>query len=233
MIVGKEVDDVNIRMPKDVHDTGNYVPTFNVYLTAIVRDPEGKIIKVHRQKSHSPTANFMALFLPYTYFTENNVSLTITNATGGTCTFSPALSNTAQDIPYPSTGKNYPTYILMMQVGSGSQSNPYSAYSLAAPIANGSGAGQLVYQPVVPPSQIIVNDSSAYFYITQTYNNISGSTVTITEVGILLSLTIAIYNTTGSTNCGNVLVWYDTFSSPISVPNGGSVTIYYTFSISS
>jgi hypothetical protein len=230
-MIGKGAEDINIRMPEDAGDMGNYVPTFNAYLTAIVRDSEGKIIKVHRQKSHSPTANFIGLFLPISFFSTNNTSFTITKATGGTCTYNPALSNTAYDIPYPSTDVNYPVYIVMIQVGSGQQSDPFSAYSLAAPIANGSGGGQLVYQPVVLPSQIVLNGNTAYFYITQTYNNLSGTTITITEVGILLNLTLAIYNTTGSNKCGNILVWYDALSSAISVPNGGSVTIYYTFMV--
>jgi len=229
MMVGKEVEDINIRMPEDVHDTGSHVPIFNAYLTAIVRDSKGKIIKVHRQKSHSPTANFMALFLPISYFSTNNVSLTITNVTGGTCTYQPGLGGSPQDIVYPNIANNLNTYIVMIQVGSGQQSNPYTATALAAPIANGSGAGQLVYQPVVPPSTITINGNTAYFYITQTYNNISGGTVTITEVGIILELQIATYQNTASTNCGNILVWYDVLSSPISVPNNGSVTIYYTF----
>jgi len=230
-MVSKGAEDINIRMPEDARDTGNYVPTFNAYLTAIVRDSKGKIIEVRRQKSHSPTANFIGLFLPTSFFSTNNTSFTITNATGGTCSYSPALSNTAYDIPYPSSDVNYQVYIVMIQVGSGQQSNPFSAYSLAAPIANGSGGGQLVYQSVVPPSQIMLNGNTAYFYITQTFNNLSGSTITITEAGIFLNLTLAIYNTTGKTSCGNILVWYDVFSPSISVPNGGSVTIYYTFTI--
>ena len=229
MMVGKDVDDVNIRMPEDAYDIGNHVPTFNAYLIAVVRDSEGKVIKVHRQRSHSPTANFIGLFLPISYFSTNNVSFTITNATGGTCTYKPGLGSSPQDIAYPNTAYNHNTYIVMIQVGSGQQSNPYTATALAAPIANGSGAGQLVYQPVTPPSNITINGNTAYFYITQTYNNLSGGTVTITEVGIILELQVVTYTNTSSTNCGNMLVWYDVLSSPISVPNAGSVTIYYTF----
>jgi len=231
MMVGKEVDDVNIRMPEDAYDTGNHVPTFNAYLIAVVRDSEGKIIKVHRQRSHSPTANFIGLFLPISYFSTNNVSFTITNVTGGTCTYKPGLGGNPQDIVYPNTANNLNTYIVMIQVGSGQQSNPYTATALAAPIANGSGAGQLVYQPVTPPSSIAINGNTAYFYITQTYNNISGGTVTITEVGIILYLITAVYNTSHYTMCNNLLVWYDVLSSAISVPNAGSVTIYYTFTV--
>jgi len=119
----------------------------------------------------------------------------------------------------------------MIQVGSGQQSNPYTATALAAPIANGSGAGQLVYKSAVLPQSISINGNTAYFYVTQSFNNISGGTVTITEVGLLLQVQLTNYNATSTTNCGQVLVWYDVLSSPISVPNAGSVTIYYTFTV--
>jgi len=78
MMIGRGFEDVNVKMPDDTFDASSHEPTFNVYLTAVVRDSEGKIIKVHRQRSHSPTANFIALFLPLSYFTSNNVSATIT-----------------------------------------------------------------------------------------------------------------------------------------------------------
>jgi len=233
MIVGKEIDDVNVKIPNDAFNAGDHEPTFNVYLTAIVRDSEGRIIRVHRQRSHSPTANFIALFLPLSYFTSNNVSATITNATGGAVSFSVATGSNGISIPYPNNNSsgNEPSYFLMIQVGSGSQSNPYSAYSLAAPIANGSGAGQLAYGSITLPTSIALNGNTAYFYITQTYNNISGGTVTITEVGIVIYLQLANYTNTTVDTVGNTLLWYDVLSSPISVPNAGSVTIYYTFTV--
>jgi len=106
MMIGKEFEDVNIRMPEDAYDIGKDTPTFNAYLTAVVRDSEGKIIKVHRQRSHSPTANFIALFLPLSYFTSNNVSATITNASGSTYSFSQALGSSGISIPYPNTNSS-------------------------------------------------------------------------------------------------------------------------------
>jgi len=230
-MVGKEADDINIGMPEDAYDIGNHIPTFSAYLMAIVRDSEGKIIKVHTQRSHSPTANFIGLFLPTSYFATNNVSFTITNTGGTKCNYQPAPQPNILDITYPNNQKNYSTYLVMIQVGSGSQPNQYNAYSLAAPIANGSGPGQLIYQPVSLPSTIMLRGNTAYFYITQTYNNMSGSTITITEVGIILELQLVINSTLNQSNCGNILVWYDVFSSPISVPNAGSVTIYYTFTV--
>jgi len=231
MMIGEKVEDIDIRMPEDAYNTGNHIPTFSAYLIAIVRDSKGNIIRVHRQRSHSPTANFIGLFLPVSYFSTNNVSFTITNATGGTCSYKAGTGNNYQDIGYPSNVQNFSTKIDMIQVGSGQQSNSYTATALAAPIANGSGAGQLVYQSVTPPSTIALNGNTAYFYITQAYNNNSGGTVTITEVGIILALQVTNINVSSYSNCGQILVWYDVLSSPISVPNAGSVTIYYTFTV--
>jgi len=231
MMIGKMVDDIDVRMPEDVHDVGKHIPTLNAYLIVVVRDSRGNIVKVHRQRSHSPTANFIGLFLPIAYFSSNNTSYTITNATGGTCIYLPNVASNAQCISYPNVATNVQTYLVTIQVGSGQQSNPYTAIALAAPIANGSGAGQLIYESAVLPQSISINGSTAYFYITQSFNNISGGTVTITEVGLLLQVQLTNYNATATTNCGQVLVWYDVLSSPISVPNAGSVTIYYTFTV--
>jgi len=231
MMVSKGIEDIDIRMPRDAYNTGNDIPTFNAYLTAIVRDSEGKVVKVHRQRSRSPTANFILLMLPLIYFTNTASSVTIKNTGGSTFSYQPGIGARVQTISYPNSSLFRPTYLAMIQVGSGAQSNPYAAYSLASPIANGSGTGQLVYGQPSIPSNIIVSGSSASFYISQTYNNNSGGAITITEVGIILYITLTSAYGTDVTTIGNVLVWYDVLSSPISVPNGGSVTIYYTFTV--
>jgi hypothetical protein len=230
-MINKGIDDIDIDMPKDVYDTGKQVPTFNAYLTAVVRDSESRVIKIHRQRSRSPTANFILLMLPLAYFVNTNSSVAIKNTGGSAISYQPGMSNLAFDISYPNSANNYPTYLLMIQVGSGTQSNPYSAYSLASPIANGSGAGQLVYGQPSIPSNITVSGSEAYFTISQTFNNSSGSTITITEVGIIVNIQAVTSYASSQANFGSVLIWYDTLSSPISVPNGGSVTIYYTFMV--
>jgi len=231
MMVGKGIEDININMPRDAYDIGKDTPTFRAYLTIVVKDSEGKVVKVHRQRSHSPTANFIGLMIPLTYFNVTGNSYTIETTGGSTYNYKPAINVSAQCISYPNSAYNYPSYIVMIQVGSGQQSNPYTAYSLAAPIANGSGQGQLVYGQPSVPSNITVSGSSAYFIISQTFNNSSGSAITITEVGIVVNIQTISSNGANSTNFGNVLVWYDVLSSSISVPNGGSVTIYYTFMV--
>jgi len=232
-MIGEGIKSIDVDMPKDVYDTNKQIPTFNAYLTIIVRDSEGKIIRVHKQQSHSPTANFMWLLLPLTYYKNTGNTFTITNTGGGTCSYQ--LGNTSINtyISYPNSyyNTNQTTNLVMIQVGSGSQSNPYNAHSLAAPIANGSGTGQLIYGTPSTSSNITASGASAYFYITQAFNNQTSGTITITEVGILLMITLINYGISSASNCGNVLMWYDVLSSSISVPAGGSVTITYTFTV--
>jgi hypothetical protein len=232
MMVSEGIKDINIKMPEDAYDNRKDTPTFNAYLVIIVKDSNGKVIQVHRQRSHSPTANFMGLILPVIYFTETGGSYTLTNTAGGTCSYQPSFTNATNNISYPNSGGfNYPTYLVMIQVGSGQQSNPYNAFVLAAPITNGTGAGQLVYGYPSVPSGVAVSGSSANLYIVQTLSNNSGNTINITEVGIVVQVQLANQPASSYTNCGQLLVWYDVLSSPISVPNGGSITIYYTFTV--
>jgi hypothetical protein len=231
MMVGKGINDIDINIPNDAYDTGKSIPTFRAYLIAIVRDSTGKAIKVHKQRSHSPTTNFIGLLLPLIWFNNTGNSITITNVTGGTCSYKPSLQYNVAAISYPNTVYNLSTYLAMIQVGSGTQSNPSSATKLAAPIPNGSGSGQLIYGSVSIPDTVSVSGSSAYFYISQAYSNQSGATITVTEVGIIVYVRTVSSASNVTANCGQVLVWYDALSSSISIPNGGSLTIYYTFTV--
>lgn len=232
MMIDKGNNDIDVDIPNDAYDTGKDIPTFGAYLIAIVRDSTGKVINVHKQKSHSPTANFIGLLLPLSWFNNTGSSYTITNVASGTCSYKPGIGSSPPGIAYPSTANNYPVYIVTIQVGSGSQPNPSSAITLAAPISNGSGSGQLLYYPASLPASVIVSGSSAYFYISQEYTNQSGATITVTEVGIILQLTLADSSASSTPNCGNILIWYDVLSSSVSIPNGGSLTLYYTFTAS-
>ena len=231
MMIGKDVSDISVKVPEDTYDTGKHIPTFSAYLTAIVRDSTGRIVRVHRQRSHSPTANFIGLLLPLNWYTANSKGFTLTNTSNGTCTYQPSSSSNTYRISYPNVASNYNTYLVMIQVGSGQQTNPFNAYSLASPIANGSGAGQLIYSPPSVSSMATVSGSSAYFIIEQTFTNQTSGAINITEVGIITQVQTACVYPLGSTNCGQLLVWYDTLSSAISVPAGYSVTIAYTFTV--
>jgi hypothetical protein len=231
MMVGKGINDIDINVPSDAYNTRKDIPTFNAYLTVVVRDSEGKVINVHRQRSHSPTANFISVMLPITYFSSTGNTTPVTNTGGTTSVFSVCFGNGCYGIAYPNSGTNKVTYLYMIQVGSGMQSNPYNAHNLASPIANGSGTGQLNYGQPSLPASISVSGSSAYFTVSQTAVNNSGSTIAISEVGIITYILTVTENGGVWNTFGQVLVWYDVLSSSISIPNGGSLTIYYTFTV--
>ena len=226
MMVGKTVDDMYMGMlPEDAYPSDKDQPTFKAYLTVVVRDASGNIVKVHKQWSHSPTANFMSIMLPRTYYNNTGQGPPITSTDGTTNYYH---QNTFP-LYYPNSSGNCPTYLYGIQVGGGSQTNPYGATNLASPIANGSGAGQLVYGQASVSLSPTVSGNSVYFYISQTFNNSSGGTITITEVGIFVNMCLLFTN--GANGSGTYLMWYDVLSSPISVPNGGSIAIYYTFTV--
>jgi hypothetical protein len=231
MMVGKGIEDIDISMPKDAYDTGKHTPTFSAYLTIIVRDSKGRVVNIHRQRSHSPTANFIGLLLPLNWFTFTGQAFTLTNTSDSTYSYKPGLGATIPGISYPNNEYNHPNYLAMIQVGSGARSNPFNAYSLASPIANGSGIGQLVYGTPSVSNTITASGNSAYFVIEQTFSNQTSSTISITEVGIITYLYFVDAGNNYPTNLGNTLIWYDVLSSAISVPAGGSVTIYYTFTV--
>ena len=227
MMVGEDIGNPSIEIPRDAYYNGKDLPTFSAYLTIVVRDKDGKVTKIHRQRSHSPTSNFIYLLLPTSYYNMTGQTVTITNINGT----SNSWATFKGPISYPNTATNNPSYLLMIQVGSGQQANPATATKLAAPISNGSGAGQLVYGQSSVSTNLTTSGSSAYFYISQALNNLSGATITITEVGIVTQIQVNGPGCGYTVNLGPLLMWYDVLSSPISVSNGGSVTIYYTFTV--
>ena len=234
MMISSKVDyDIsNLYIPKDSKEDIDIQKSFNATLTIIVRDKDGKVIKRYKQKSHSPTANFIGIMLPATYYATTGSSWTYTTTSNSTFSYGISMTSPYFGIIYPNNGSygSNGDYLINILVGSGSQSNSYSAYNLALPIANGSGTGQLLYSTPSIPTGITINGNQAYFIVSQSYTNQSGGTVNITEVGIIINLYAN--GVGGSVSySGNVLVWYDALSSPISVSNGQSVVIYYTFSV--
>jgi len=232
MMVGRKVDyDINdLYIHKDGKGDIDYQKSFNAFLTIIVRDNDGKIIRKYKQKSHSPTANFIGLMLPLTWYLTTGNSWSIVNTSNTTYSYAPSIPIPGFGIGYPCNGTNHNDYIVNILVGSGSSSNPYNAYNLNAPISNGSGTGQLLYSSISIPTGITINGNQAYFIISQSLANQSGTTITISEVGIITYLNFTNMDS-NTTTPGSSLVWYDVLSSPISIANGQSVVIYYTFSV--
>jgi len=185
-------------------------------IIAIVRDSNGKIIDKREQKMKSLTQYYLALMSIPILGTYSGVSSTT------------ATSILVNVLRLPSTqGTNCSGAIdfdMSIKLGSGTQSFSPTLTSLSAPISNGTGTGQLIYYS---PSFFYTNNSISLLIIV---SNSSGNTITVSEIGLMGTIYI-IYNTS-SVSTYNYLLSYDIFSSPISIPNGGSASfqIIITFS---
>ena len=166
----------------------------DAYITIEVKDKNGNIIKRHKQRSHSFVKNFLSE-LEYLF--------------------------SASFVP-PETYKSSLGYSTGVQLGTGTTPPSPQDTALSDPIANGTGAGQMVYPSSPTFSSIIVNGNTSTFTITSSITNESGSPITVTEVGLLAQ--------SGAPFTG--LLTHDLLSSPITVPNNTAISIIYTISVS-
>jgi len=220
MVTSSIVDEEDIGKLITSDDLPNEPPMLRAYIEATVYNKEGHVIQHHRQPMRSLTQYFLALMsipLIGTYQSSSSASATslLVNILGLPSRYSVSLGTA-------SIGWDW-----SIQLGSGTQTFSLSLNSLAAPISNGTGAGQLSYSST---NVVLIGSVIA---ISVTVINYTSNTINITEIG--LWSTIGIYYTTG-TACGGAtyskLLSYDTFSTIIAVPAGATAMfqIELTFS---
>jgi hypothetical protein len=193
-------------------DPSNEQPVFRAYIEAKVYDKEGHIIQYHRQPMRSLTQYFLAFI---------SALLVGTFRLEGNNTAQPILTSV---LGLPSQASNNSgcagiQWDFSIQLGSGSQTFSLDLTSLAAPIANGSGSGELLYLT----KSVSYSYSSIYLGIT--VENISGSTINVSEIGLIWNVQIICGSCTTTYNY-NYLFSYDTFSTPISIPNDMMATFF-------
>jgi len=188
----------------------------DIRLTITVKDKDGKIIKIHKQKSHSFVANFMYIlgtFLAGVQYnwTDINGNVEQYNGNGGTLT-STLCANCSS---LGSCG---------IVIGTGTATPTPQDYKLGNQIPNGTGSGQMTYNS---PSftEPAVSGNTISMTIKQSFQNQSGASITVTEVGIQAYIMI------GGGSYDYVLIIHDLLSSPITVANLSILQITYTISV--
>ena len=190
-------------------------------IIAVVKDANGKIIDKREQKMRSLTEYYLALMSiailgTYSITTSNTATGILTNVLG---------LPSKQSV---NGGTSIITFDTSIQLGSGTQSFLPTLNSLNAPIGNGSGTGQL-YNYAQEVSYGNTNISQILIV-----SNNSGNTITVSEIGLMGTIYLMYINNSNNFTVQpyNFLLSYDTFSSPISIPNGGSASflIVITFS---
>jgi len=232
-----------IRIKDAIQDALKLHNNIDVRLTAIVKDKDGKIIKQHKQRSHSFVSNFLALlatgFATYYQYNPGNVYGYWSKSTTENYILYNPNSYVINAIFDLNAGANDSAYGIV--VGSGTATPTPNDYALGNQIVNGTGNGQLVYnahtinpapqsgssaalqtQSTTPSVGLLpVSGNTTSWQISRTFQNQSGASITVSEVGIY-------------TNVVNymVLIIHDLLSSPITIPNNAVLTIVYTISVS-
>jgi len=201
-------------------DLPNEQSTLTAYVEAKVYDREGHVIQYRRQPMRSPTQWLLALMsIPligtYSTTSSNQATGILVNVLG-----LPSQQSTFENA---SVGLYYSaniTWDFSIQLGSGTQSYSPTLNLLAAPIANGSGAGQLYYNSVT----ITYSGTNVHTYVTVI--NYSSTTIDVTEIGLVATI-YEQYATGASSYVYNgytFLLTYDTFLPSITLPPSAIAT---------
>jgi hypothetical protein len=199
----------------------------------IIVELDGK--EVYRGESRSFVQNLgkllLAMFQSSGSGSYGNItSATITNTSGNSATiYGEAYggSPTAGFAPM-AVNSTAGTDSYGIVVGSGSTPQTYSDYALANQIKNGTGAGQLSYGVHTTTSSY--GSTSSYITISRTFTNQSGSAIVVREVGIIARNVI--YAANGISADVKFLIARDVLANPVTVNNLGTLTVTYTFTLS-
>ena len=236
-----------INIKDKIQDALKLHNNIDVKLTVTVKDKDGKIIKVHKQRSHSFTYHFLAILastlacsfnqfsgsVPYGYFFRITLGDYAQYAPNATVVSVLDLNDSANDSQYGivvGSGTATPTpmdYNLQSQIvnGTGSGQLVYGAHTISpAPVSNGSGN---VYTTTTTPSSglLPVSGNTTSWQITRTFTNNSGASITVSEVGLISQIWV------NSSSSVFVLLAHDLLSSAITIPNNGVMAITYTISV--
>jgi hypothetical protein len=184
------------------------------YLKIKVIDGNGKCTYYRRYRSRSFVANFLrTIFTNLSGQSVNNV-----NTSGGSYS-----TNFRDDITVVD-GSNDSTYGIL--IGSGTSAPTIIDDNLSQVISNGASIGQMQYGAVSVTGAVTnTSTNSGYITVTRTFTNNSGSSITVSEVGLVAWSG----NNFGSNQF--YLIIHDLLPSPITVPNGSSLSISYEIQV--
>jgi len=174
---------------------------------------DGKCIYYRRYRSRSFVANFInALF---TNLSGQSVTLVTTSGS----TSSQSASQSGNFSLLVSDGSNNDSYGI--QIGAGTTAPTITDYSLSQLISNGTSVGQMQYGAVTVMSPIInTTNNTGYFTVTRAFTNNSGGSITVSEVGLVMEVFLSYF-----------LIIHDLLPTPITVPNGSTLSIAYEIQI--
>jgi len=230
-----------INIKDTIKDTLRLKNNIDIRLTVTIKDKNGKIIKQHKQHSHSFLMNFATIIaqeMLNSYGSSNNYYNFRVTA-GSWYSYNFTASNISNILTILD-GANDSTYGIV--VGTGTATPTPNDYNLQNQIINGTGSGQLSYgahtfsptpasggiiaQTTTPTSGVLTPSGNVTsFQVSRTFQNQSGASITVSEVGIITKALLS------DTSPNYILLIHDLLSSAITIPNGGVMAITYTISV--
>jgi hypothetical protein len=207
----------------------SYVPKLpKAVIEYEVRDKNGKLLSRGKLPAKSWVGNIIGL-----------LSSLIKGGTSGTTSFTRYVGDTRTDlIDISNTARGYGialstanTYVggeaPVGDVGGGivvgTSDTPVSLgqYALQSPIAHGTGSGQLSYGATTV--EALTKNTAWFFRVIRTFTNNSGASITVKEIGLYVKLWSggAVYS---------YMLARDVPSTPITIPNGSTLTVRYIIS---
>jgi hypothetical protein len=195
-------------------------------LTFRITNPDGTVVREWTEPAHSLNVNFVQFIWALWYATTATVQdtggteITINGASGGTMALTAPSGNS--------------TYGIVVGSGASAGSTPSpTQFKLVAQIPAGTSSGQIEYG-AVSLTQPATSGQITQFTISRSFTNVSGAALTVTEIGIIVYVTgfaMTTVSTSSAVSSDYFLIAYDIPSSAISVQNGQTLTVTYTFSV--
>ena len=195
-------------------------------ITFRITNPDGTVVKEWTEPAHSLNVNFAE----FIWALWNATTATVQDTGGSTITINGANGGTMA-VTAPSGNSSY-GIVIGSGASAGSTPSP-TQFKLVAQIPQGTSSGQIEYG-AVSLTQPATSGQTTSFTISRSFTNVSGATLTVTEIGLIAYVTgFAMVGTTSGTSVSSdyFLIAYDIPSSAISVQNGQTLTITYTFSV--
>jgi len=174
----------------------------------IVEDKDGRVVKHIKKPMDSFVKNVNWLLNIY----DKN-AWAVTDVTGANVNVDPITAS----VLAPAGEDNYG-----ILVGTGSTAFSITQYSLVSKISHGTGSGQLSYG-----EQSVIDYGNDFEQWQRSFDNNSGADITVYEIGMACRTT-KLANGTSETHY--ILLARDVIT-PVTVPNGGRLTVKYKFKI--
>lgn len=181
-------------------------------IRAVVKDPEGKVLRDTEQK---PAKSFVLQFLMFIGGLFTTTAIVNAKDIAGANTRIYANGFDAEKQFRIDAGINVSTYGIVVGTGDAAEDN--EDYKLETQLTQGVGAGNITHGAVVIDNTEVVG-ANVDLELKRAFTNSTGSTITVKEAGIYTNNTII-----GNRHC----IIRDVLGA-INVPDKCSLTVYYT-----